>query len=313
MRWRRDAAPDVDLLEPRLVWMVGSPRTGSTWLLNLLKIQPDIRTLDEPLVGAHLGLAATGTVGASARSPVAGRVPRAVDVFAEHDDYFFGDRYRAAWQPALRRLVLERFGAQLTATGGDLRRHVLVVKEPHGSEAIDLLADALPTCRILAVVRDGRDVVDSLLDAVQPGAWASSLAQVGDTAAERLRFVEDTSALWAERTDVVLRTIERVGSRRALLLRYEDLLEATEDGVRRILEWLGLDVPKALGEHVERLAFGRVDEAHRGTGHFHRAATPGGWREHLTTDEQHAAGRIMGSQLTQLGYDAPTDAHNGQP
>lgn len=304
MRRRRTVARDAEALESRLVWMVGSPRTGSTWLLNLLKIHPQLKTLDEPLIGAHLGLAATATVGASARSPVAGRVPRAVDVFAEHDDYFFSTRYREAWREPLRHLVLARFSAQLRAAGGDPRRDVLVVKEPHGSEAADLLADVLPASRILAVVRDGRDVVDSLVDAVQPGAWASSLAQVGGSDADRLRFLEDASALWTERTAAVLRAVELAGEQRALLLRYEDLLTDAESGVRRILDWLSLAAPAGVTEHVERLAFDRVDPAQRGSGHFHRAATPGGWRANLSADEQQVVNRAMEPFLSQLGYEA---------
>ena len=304
MRRRSTVARDAAVLGPRLVWMLGSPRTGSTWLLNLLTFHPQVRTLDEPLIGAHLGLAATATVGASARSPVAGRVPRALDVFAEHDDYFFSTRYRDAWREPLRQLIMSRFAAQLRATGGDPRRNVLVVKEPHGSEAADLLVDVLPASRFLVVVRDGRDVVDSLLDAVQPGAWAASLAQVGGSDADRQRFLEDVSTLWAERTAVVLRAVELAGERRALLLRYEDLLKDTEDGVRRILEWLGLGVPDGIGEHIKRLAFDQVDAAHRGKGHFHRAAMPGGWRDNLSKGEQQLVARVMEPFLSQLGYDA---------
>lgn len=303
MRRRRTVAREADALESRLVWMVGSPRTGSTWLLNLLKLHPLVYTLDEPLIGAHLGMAATSTVGASARSPAAGRVPRAVDVFAAHDDYFFSTRYRDVWCQPLRHLVLTRFAAQVRDAGGDPQRNTVVVKEPHGSEAADLLVDVLPRSRVLAVVRDGRDVVDSLLDAVQPGAWAASLAQVGTSDTERLRFLEDTGALWAERTAVVLRAVEVAGER-ALLVRYEELLADTEAGVRRILDWLGLDAPAGLAEHVERLSFERVDPAHRGAGQFHRAAKPGGWRANLTHEEQLVVARAMGPFLSRLGYDA---------
>jgi hypothetical protein len=304
MRRRRSAARDADALEPRVVWMVGSPRTGSTWLLNLLRLHPQLRTLGEPLIGAHLGLAAAAAVGASARSPIVGRVPRAVDVFAERDDYFFSTRYRSVWRDSLRQLILTRFAAQLRATGSDPRRDVLVVKEPHGSEAADLLIDVLPASRVLAFVRDGRDVVDSLLDAVQPGAWAASLAQVGGSEADRLRFLEDVSALWAERTAVVLRAVEVAGQQRALLVRYEDLLQDTEAGLRRIFEWIGLTAPAGLAEHIERLAFEHVDPAHRGTGHFHRAAKPGGWRANLTAEEQQVVAGIMRPFLSRLGYDA---------
>ena len=39
----------------------------------------------------------------------------------DKDSYFFSDRYRAAWAPALRHLIVDRFDAQVadTATGAD--------------------------------------------------------------------------------------------------------------------------------------------------------------------------------------------------
>lgn len=36
--------------------MVGSPRTGMTWLLNLLAVHTGASTVDEPQVGTHLVL-----------------------------------------------------------------------------------------------------------------------------------------------------------------------------------------------------------------------------------------------------------------
>jgi hypothetical protein len=88
----------------------------------------------------------------------------------------------------------------------------------------------------------------------------------------------------------------------SLLVRYEDLLADTETQLRRILDWMGLAAPAEVGEHVGRLAFDRVDPAHRGTGKFHRAATPGLWRDNLDAAEQAAATAVMGPLLTELGY-----------
>ncbi|MDQ1697580.1 MAG: hypothetical protein QOJ03_2933, partial [Frankiaceae bacterium] len=218
MRW--GGGRDEDALERQLVWMVGSPRTGTTWLLNLLAAHPQIRTLDEPLIGAHLGLPASTTVGAVARGPRDGEPTRAVDVFGARDDYFFSERYADAWREPLRHLVLARLLAQFRDKRGEPGRDVLVVKEPHGSEAADILVETLPASRLLIVVRDGRDVIDSTLDAVRPGAWASSLAVVEPSADARMRFLEDYAALWAERTRVVLQARARVAPDRQRLVRY---------------------------------------------------------------------------------------------
>lgn len=300
MRW--GPGRDLDALERNLVWIVGSPRTGTTWLLNLLAVHPRITTLDEPLIGAHLGFAASATVGNVARGPRSGAGTRSLDVFRDREDYFFSDRYAHVWRGPLRELLLRRFLGQMHDRGRDPHRDVLVVKEPHGSEAADVLVDVLPRTRLLVVVRDGRDVVDSMLDAVRPGSWASSLASVEDSSEERRRFVDDYSRLWVERIQVVLRARQQLDAGQHRLAHYEELLANPVTGVAGIIEWLGLPPVEGLAEHVDRLAFDRVAAEHRGSGKFHRAASPGLWRENLTPDEQAVANEVMGPTLTTLGY-----------
>jgi hypothetical protein len=282
--------------------MVGSPRTGTTWLLNLLRAHQRIKTLDEPLIGAHLGFPASVTVGTVARHPRAGEASRAVDVFAGHDDYFFSTRYEHAWREPLRRLLLARMLAQFRDLGGRVATDYLVIKEPHGSEAADVLASTLPQSRLLIVVRDPRDVVDSILDAVRPGGWASDLATVDDDSDSRARFVEDYTLLWLERTRVVLTARDQVGPDRHLLLRYEDLLADATTGVRSILAWLGLDVPPQLDEHIARLSFAELKPEAKGPGQFARAATPGMWRHNLDRREQDIVNAIAQPMLRELGY-----------
>jgi hypothetical protein len=282
--------------------MVGSPRTGTTWLLNLLRAHQRIKTLDEPLIGAHLGFPASVTVGTVARHPRAGEASRAVDVFAGNDDYFFSTRYERAWREPLRRLLLGRMLAQFEDIGGRPGTDWLVVKEPHGSEAADVLASTLPRSRLLIVVRDPRDVVDSILDAVRPGGWASDLATVDDDTETRARFIEDYTLLWLERTRVVLTARDQVGPDRHLLLRYEDLLEDAGLGVRAILGWLDLDIPQQLDEHIARLSFAELKPESKGRGQFARAATPGMWRSNLDPREQDIVNGIAQPMLRELGY-----------
>ena len=299
---QRRAHRAENALERRLVWMVGSPRSGTTWLLNLLRAHPRIKTLDEPLIGAHLGFPASVTVGMVARSPHVGEASRALDVFADRDDYFFSNSYQHAWLAPLRRLLLGRMLAQFRDLGGKDDTDYLVVKEPHGSEAADLLVKALPTCRLLVVVRDPRDVVDSVLDAVRTGGWASGLATLEDSPEARTRFVEDYARLWLERTNVVFAACRTLPSDQQLLLRYEDLLADPKAGIRSCLAWLGLDVPAEMDGHIARLSFNQLSADAKGPGRFARAATPGMWREKLHPQEQDIVNRITRPMLVELGY-----------
>src|SRR5258706_5553456 len=143
--------------------MLGCGRSGTTWLLNMLCQLPDVDGMNEPLIGAHL----------SVRVSSVSNVDDANDktVYAVRHgslDYFFADQRRAEWQPALRALLL----AGLHGRRPDHPNTLLVIKEPNGSVAAPLLMSALPHARLLFVVRDGRDVVDSALDAVS-GGWVT--------------------------------------------------------------------------------------------------------------------------------------------
>lgn len=293
--WGRRASEAA--VASRLVWILGSPRTGSTWLLNLMRVGEGVAVVDEPLVGAHLGLSAAASLGITAAAPTRRADWRTLDAHRGREDYFFSDRYRGAWAPALRSLLLARLGAQLgTATR-------LVVKEPHGSEAADLLGQLLPESRFLVLVRDGRDVVDSMRDALTAGSWASGVATlVGDDRA-REAFLVDASHAWVQRVSSARSALAAAGER-GLLLRYEDLLADPVRELERVLGWAGLGRPHGLEEHVEALRFDRVAAADRGSGRFHRAAEPGLWRTNLTSGEVGAVEAIMGPTLEALGYEA---------
>lgn len=297
-------------VEDSLVWLIGSPRTGSTWLLNLLRVEPRVNVVDEPLIGAHLGLSAAATLGVSATTVSARANWRALDYYAEHDDYFFSKRYRESWRGPLRELLLSRLGDQLVDRGGRPGSDLLVVKEPHGSEAADLLASVTPRSRLLVLVRDGRDVVDSVLDAVREGSWAAGLATVEDQPAGRLLFLQDAAHAWVQRMTTAQAALDAHGSDRGLLVRYEELLDDTVGELTRILEWLGARPSSALAEHVERLSFAKVRPEDKGTGRFHRAASPGMWRTNLSVQEQSAVEDIMRPMLVRLSYEV-TGGSNG--
>src|SRR5688572_461696 len=49
-------AEDRLLPTDRLAWIFGSPRSGTTWLYAMLRTHPLVRGVNEPLIGAHLGV-----------------------------------------------------------------------------------------------------------------------------------------------------------------------------------------------------------------------------------------------------------------
>jgi hypothetical protein len=284
---------------------MGSPRSGTTWLAGLLSRFPDIGFVNEPLVGLHLGVVFDQVIAAPPKAgPAAGgRIYDLINLVGE-DDYFFSEKHRHVWQPPLRTLLLTRFREQMYQRGLQPGRSRLLLKEPHGSEGADLLGAALPRSRLLLLVRDGRDVLDSELDSIAPGGWSSyAVSTEALDADERARLVEAQSTRWVLRSRVAQQAYGRHAEPLRLMLRYEDLLADTETHVRRIVDWLGLPRPANLSDVVASAQFSALPADRTGPGQFARAATPGLWRERFTDDEQRLLAKIMGEQLEILGYD----------
>jgi hypothetical protein len=289
---------ELEALESKLVWIFGSPRSGSSWMLRLLTGQPDIAPVNESYLGAHL-------------VPVGGEVE--AGEYYEHGEragdasYFFARDYMPVLLPLLHELVLRGFDNQLRHMGFDPVPRWVVIKEPNGSHAADTIVSLLPRSRMLFLLRDGRDVVDSILDAMlgSDSWWAERTRQLGRPPQERLAFVVQHSELWVRRTMASQRAFESLPEEQRLLVRYEGILADTPAQLRRIFDWLALDVSdKKLAAIVERHAFESAPRDRRGPGKPMRAATPGLWRENLTEDEQRTMHEIMGSKLAELGYDA---------
>lgn len=288
-------------LERKLVWMLGSPRSGSTWLMYLLQEPPRVATLQEPLIGMHLGLFASYIVENGEGTLPAGMRMREL---RDDDRYFFSERHVRDWNPPLRRLILGGLAPHVAR-----RARYLVVQEPNGSEGADLLMGALRRSRLLFLLRDGRDVVDSVVDAYRPGSWLDVAFGVSQnlTLAARTRLIEREAERWVARTRIVHLAYEEHPPNRRLLVRYEDLLSDTPATLLSIYSWLRLDPPADLLERVEKCSFSAVPTSAKGSGRFHRAATPGLWRENLSPEEQERCEIIMGPMLEMMGYESGTE------
>lgn len=288
-----------------MVWILGSPRTGSTWLLNLLAFDRRVIKLDEPTIGVHLGALMLDYV-----SVQPARVPpkrlRLNDVRSGLPSYFFSDRYADAWRPAVRKLLLRRFKAEVDeiARRRRIRKAIPVIKEPIGSQAADILMSLLPRARLLFLLRDGRDVIDSELDAFTRGGWvADHLPDYTTSDNDRLTFINARAHAWMCRTEAVQRAFRGHDDSRRMLVRYEDLLQSTASVLTEIVEWLELDLDaEAIRQAVELTDFDRLAEDQKGPGRFARAARPGLWRENLSSREQQLVAEVMGPKLEELGY-----------
>lgn len=300
------AARRGSAFERQLVWVFGSPRSGSTWLWALLAEHDRVVAINEPLIGWYLGPFMSDVPGLSAGAMDAGNFTLR-RVHARKTPHFFNDEFRDVWEPGLARLMRDRFVAhvQRHPAKAPLSRTLVVIKEPNGSQSADVIMSALPHSRLLFLLRDGRDVVDSELAAVEKGSWLArefaGVSGVGED--ERIAFLVQSAKKWLWRTEVVQEAY-RGHSGPKHLVRYEDLRSDPQRHMRELFDWLGLEASEdELRALIAKHAFEKLPEEQRGRQSFFRAAQPGFWRENLSEAEQAAVEEAIGPKLRELGYE----------
>jgi hypothetical protein len=282
----------------RLIWIVGSSRSGSTWLTKMLAANDSVVPIDDPHIGHHLSVwrpisLAWGTASDLPELKTLGEVK------AEYDDYFFSERYRDAWEPALRDLILARFDAQAGAEAG----HV-VVKDPGASGVAELIGELFPKSRLVFLLRDGRDVVDSWLDAYRESAWGVAEGTYDLSPEGRLSFLRWQATVWLYRTEAVERAFEAHDPARRRRVRYEELRADPGAVLGELCRDLEIPTtPERVAEIAAEHSFEGVPEGQRGDGERIRRAEPGSWRRNLSAAERAAIDQIMGPKLRELGYE----------
>jgi hypothetical protein len=315
-------------LESRLVWILGSPRSGTTWVTQLLiypwrfaddaptglrdprpgrlLTPPTVIPVNEPLLSQHLAPPRPpppDTAGQSAPSEWSIN-----SVHKGRPSYVLSDEYAPDWRPHLRSFILHRLHAHVERAREELgaKRPLVAVKEPQAAFAAELLMSLLPRSRMVLVLRDGRDVIDSLLDAHLPGGFLETFGyQTVSDPESRLRFVVEQAHEWRARMQALEEAWEGHAADLRAKVRYEELRADPLPVLTGLVRWLGLERgDEELAAAVQDTDFESLPAEHKGRGQFHRAAQPGLWRSNMTMDEQRAMNEIITPTLSELGYEA---------
>lgn len=286
--------------EDRLAWIFGSSRSGSTWLLRMLAELRGVVPIDDPHLGHHLGVwRPIPLAWAACEDPP--ELTTLLELKSGEPDYFFSEHYRDSWWEPLRELIAARFEAQAIGIDSSLpAAPTYVVKEP-GSHAAPLLAELFPESKLIFLLRDGRDVVDSWLAAYQDDTWAIQKGAFPVAPEGRVPLIRWLAEVWAFRSRAVQQAFETRSPESRVLIRYEQLREQPFEGMEAICEMLGLDRAR-LPEAIARHGFEQLPAAARGPKSEARSARPGSWREHLSEEEQEAMHEAMGETLERFGY-----------
>lgn len=277
-----------------IVWILGSPRTGSTWLGRVLGEPRGHALWTEPFFGVVLGF----------RDNLANRE------YVNSAQFMLGEPHREVWIRSMRRMFLDVAEARFPNMS---RGHYLIVKEPNGSLSAPLIMEAFPESKLVFLVRDSRDVVASLLDAAKKGSWygydlyeasVASALRAGESPYERRSdegFVEQLARNYVTNISAVKEAYDALPAARKVFVRYEDLRESPLENVTRICESLSLSTDgEQLRLAVEKHLWENIPEDERGEGKFYRKATPGGWREDLTPEQTRVVEAITGPLLKEF-------------
>lgn len=277
-----------------IIWIIGSPRTGSTWLSRMMGELEGFGVWEEPFFGVIL----------SFRDNIANQG------WAASSNFLLGDPNKPIWLKHMRRMFL----AVGRARFGD-HEH-LVVKEPNGSVGARLVLEAFPESKVILLVRDPRDIVASLLDAAKKGSWYGHDRY--EASAATAQFEPETGSFTIPEPQSREESVERISrdvvasfaaSREAfdahggrkVVVRYEDLRTDSVGEMKKLCSTLGVIVDEEqLTQAVEKHAWENIPTEKKGEGKALRKATPGGWKEDLSPEQAQAVERSTTAVLAEF-------------
>ncbi len=286
-----ELSPEQELaLERNLVWIFASPRSGTTWT-SVQLLSHKTKLMGEPLIGSHL---------ANARE-LGNTYIRRYEEQAEREPYFFSSKYKDVWQHYVRKLILHRIYAQFQ----DLSS-TIIIKEPNGSMAADLITDCLPQSKVLILLRDGRDVINSLITALSKGGYAEKNSRGAFqplAGARRRTSILLNSRRWAKLVEVLSHTYEKHDEKLRYLIRYEQLLENTYQHVQKLYDFIGVEISEEkLASIIHNSSVKNIPSEKKGIGTTIQFAKAGVWKERFDDEEKAVIQEIIGDGLEKLGY-----------
>lgn len=269
------------------VFIVGCPRSGSTWTTFLLAQHPQVATFQHAKVFDYL-----------VRMRQWYRLKAGYSFIVEPQEEGAGRSSEKNLR--LAELLSESdLNALLGGVASGILEHVarvrpgvsvVVDKTPENGHLGDFILDVLPQAWFLHIVRDPRSVYSSHRSASTSWArWEFPTRPV------------DGARFW--RDDVLAARALRDKTPRYLEVRYEDLKQRGAAELERILDWLGLERETGFSERA--IAASTKDKV-RGTKElpqgFVRKVPPGGWRDELSRRDVRILEYLAGDLMEELGY-----------
>ena len=282
------SAPAVVTPSRKHLFVVGCPRSGTTWMSWLLSRHPatvvSLHTGFFQALERHLGWfdapkdfgnRIVATAGGTEEGD--GRVVTLADVLP-----------RAELHRACRPLAECLFEAVARVNP---EASWVIEKTPENLLHADLIRAVLPDAAFLHVIRDPRAVFSSMRMASRQWAFP------GDLPASPITFAR---RYWNAYIDAGERL---AAADNYFAVRYEDLLEDGVDRLAAVFRWMGLPADSGLCERaVEAGAIDRMRSDLSAPRGFFRSGRAEGWREELSGSQVRLIEHLCGERMERFGY-----------
>ncbi|MCI1752570.1 MAG: sulfotransferase [Flavobacteriales bacterium] len=268
--------------DKQYVFVVGAPRSGTTWLHRMLAEHPSVASINAEL-----------TLFSSYLAPVVKRFK---------DETFHRDR--GHWDQGLPMLFSQQeFDSAIRSVTGMTYARVLnknpaashiLDKHPAYSLHIPLIDQLLPNSRFIHIIRDGREVVVSMMSAKRRLGFGE-----GD--------VRGASLDWANHIRQARAEGSKLGASRYMEVSYEALMETRGSLLKDVFDFAGLPLTDTeIGQIASKHAIDNQQVSGGDAALNKLRKIPGAiWRSKLTLQERWTLDELVGDLLFELEQARP--------
>lgn len=293
-------------------FVVGVPKSGTSWLMRLLNSHPQILCKGE---GVFFGKGSRSLLRALESS-------EGVRRWVERSPWT-----RTPKDPKLNEIAGMLARALMLRKLGRAQRHFptkLIVgdKSPYTESTVADLLQNVPNARVIHIIRDGRDQAISLVHHRWNRAEKLKISVEEKDKLKRYRenpqafgkegesifggpLLKETAAMWS-RTVSEARAEGRQDPERYAEVLYEDLLSNPVEEMRRLLAFLGADASEGVAAQcVRQNTFERVagrESGEEDSTSFYRKGVAGDWRRIFTPADREVYRSEASEVLAELGY-----------
>lgn len=265
------------------LFIIGSPRSGTTWLQTMIGSHPHIATTVEVTLYSAYIEPLYAAWKAEKKNIDEGKWVKGMPHLFEEKEFI----------EILQNFIQETNKRILSKKEGAIR---VLAKAPENSFFVDTIDLFSPNAKFIHIIRDGRDVVCSMRNAKK---------KIGFGYYE----IDKCANHW--KTSIVAARHASKFSDRYMEVHYEDLLDDGAKNLENIFNFIGFPlVPGKAAEMIDAFSFKNMKAERRGpdpnvksgSKSFYKGKR-GGWVEELTRDELALFYKVAGDMLVSLNYE----------